>query len=143
LSYFNLSESEGAYVFNIKPELLEPKDLGLFLKEFFIFKSHNKERCLAKYHDILERIEQLNCASEVIACIENEDDFSLRLHDAMDDAHLSSGLYLPFKFDYVSLDTYYKAYIEFADALFSYLARLIQFKHPQPQAKLIKIFIDG
>ena len=143
LSYYNLSEFEGAYIFNVKPELLEPKDLVLFLKEFFSFKCNNKVNCLARHNEMLERIEQLNCASDVIYCIENEEDFSLRLHDAKDAIHLSSGLYLPFKFDYVPLDTYYKAHIEFSAALFSYLARLIQFKHPQPQVKLIKFFIDG
>jgi hypothetical protein len=78
-----------------------------------------------------------------MVCIENEENFSLRLYDAKDDVRLPSGLYLPFKFDYVPLDTYYKAYIEFAEALFSYLARLVQFRHSQPQAKLIKFFIDG
>jgi hypothetical protein len=72
-----------------------------------------------------ERIEQLNCASDVIGCIENEEDFSLRLHDTKDAIHLSSGLYLPFKFDYVPLDTYYKAHIEFSAALFSYFARCV------------------
>jgi hypothetical protein len=114
-------------VSDVKPELLEPKDLVLFLKEFFNFKCNNKERCLARYNEILKKIGQLNCASDVIDCIENEEDFSLRLYDAMDDVHLSSssGLYLPFKFDYVPLDTYHKAYIEFADSLFSYLARCV------------------
>jgi hypothetical protein len=143
LSYYNVTESGGAYIFTVKPELLEPHDLLLFLKEFFSFKCNNKERCLKNYAEMFEKIAQLNSAAEIMACIEDEDDFSFDLYDARDDIKLSSGVYLPFKFDYVSLYTYHKAYIELEGALFSYLARLIQFKHPQPQAKLIKFFIDG
>jgi hypothetical protein len=143
LSYYDVTESDGAYIFAVKPELLEPNDLLDFLKDFFSFNCNDEEDCLKQYDEILEKIGQLNSATEIMACIENEENFILRLYDARDDVHLSSGLYLPFKFDYISLDTYYKAYIEFADALFSYLARLVQFRHSQPQAKLIKFFIDG
>jgi hypothetical protein len=109
LSYYNVIESDGAYIFNVKPELLEPKDLLLFLKDFFSFKCNNKERCLKNYIEMFEKIAQLNSAAEIIACIEDEDDFSFDLYNAIDAIKLSSGLYLPFKFDYVSLDTYHKA----------------------------------
>jgi hypothetical protein len=142
LSYYNVTESEGAYIFTVKPELLEPNDLLLFLKDFFSFSCNNEERYLEDCAEMFEKISQFNSAAEIMACIENVDDFIFRLYDARDEVHLSSGLYLPFKFNYVSLDTYHKAYIELEGALFSYLARLIQFKHPQPQAKLIKFFID-
>lgn len=143
LSYFNVIESNGAYIFTVKSELFEPHDVLLFLKDFFGFKCNNEEYCLRDYGEMFEKIAQFPSAVELIACIENEDDFSFNGSDARDSVHLSSGLYLSFQFYYVSLGTYYKAYIEFADALFSYLARLVQFRHLQPQAKLIKFFING
>jgi hypothetical protein len=143
LPYYNVVESDGAYIFTVKPELFEPHDVLLFLKEFLEFRCNSDEYCLRNYGEMFEKIAQFNSADELIVCIEDEDDFSFDWYDARDSVHLSSGLYLSFQFYYVSLGTYYKAYIEFADALFSYLARLIQFKHPQPQVKLIKFFIDG
>jgi hypothetical protein len=143
LSYYDVTESDGAYIFTVKQELLKPNDLLAFLKDFFSFQCNDDKHCLEKHREMLDKISQLNSAAEIMNCIENEEDFSLRLYDARDTVSLSSGLYLPFKFDYVALNTYYKAYIEFAEALFSYLARLIQFRHPQPQAKLIRFFIDG
>ena len=140
LSYYDVKESDGAYIFSVKQALLEPRDLLLFLQEFFNFSCDNDERCLKNHSEILEKIAQLNSAEEIIMCLEKDEAFDL--YEARDDVKLSSGLYLPFKFSYLSLDTYYKAYIEFAQALFSYLMRLVQFRHSQPQAKLIKFFID-
>jgi len=140
LSYYDVKESDGAYIFSVKPALLEPRDLLLFLQEFFSFSCDDEAYCLSKHGEMLEKIAQLNSVEEVIMCLENDEVFDL--YEARDDVKLSSDLYLSFKFSYWSLDTYYKAYIEFAQALFSYLTRLVQFRHSQPQAKLIKFFID-
>lgn len=143
LSYCNFSEFEGKSIFSVKHELLEPNDLILFLQDFFSFKYNNQANYLKRYDKLFKRLEQFNTASELIACIENEDNFDINSYNSMSSVHLSSGLYLSFEFDYIQLDTYHKAYIELEGLLCSYLTRLVQFRHSQPQAKLIKFFIDG
>lgn len=148
MEYFDWQEIDDAYIFTLNPELLEPVALLEFLSDFLSYLHIDtlKEEFEFLYRDFLDKITQATSAQEIIACAENRNDYDIRLNHSYEYlGHIESKPFFNldnFQIDYIPLFHQGKAMLEVYNPLFSYIERLIRVKHTQPQASVIKLFLE-
>lgn len=144
MQHFDGQEIEGSYIFTIKNELLEPTKLLEFLNDFLAYWHFGDTRGFEFYHhEFLAKIANAKSAQEIIECAENEDDFDIQQYDFQQSMSIPSKMYIErFRIDCIPLLYHGKASMESTKPLFSYIERLLRLKHPQPQAEVIKFFLE-
>jgi hypothetical protein len=147
MQHFDGQEIEDAYIFTLNPELLEPAGLLEFLNDFLAYWHLGDKRGFEFYHDeMLEKVKNVKSAREIIEYAEDEDDFSIgfyHFHQPMYAKASKTDLYIEnYRIDCVPLFCHGKASMESTEPLFSYVERLIRVKHSQPQASVIKLFLE-
>ncbi|MDD5214851.1 MAG: hypothetical protein PHQ03_04835 [Methylococcales bacterium] len=148
MAHFDWQEIDEAYIFTLNPELLSPAGLLTFLDDFlsYLHIDTPKEEFEFLYRDFLNKIALATSAQEIIDCAKNRDDYDIRLNrDYESLGHIESKPFFNidnFQIDYIPLFHQGKAMLEVYNPLFSYIERLIRVKHTQPQASVIKLFLE-
>jgi hypothetical protein len=147
MQHFDGQEIEDSYIFTLKSELLEPDSLLEFLNDFFAYLHFGDKKGFEFYHnELLEKVKNSKSAREIIECAEDEDDFSIsfyRFGQSMYATASKTRLYIQrCQIDCVPLFYHGKTSMESTEPFFSYVERLIRVKHTQPQASVIKLFLE-
>ena len=141
IKLFNFYEEDDNYIFTIKDELLKPDGLTYFLKDFFADIYDEKD--LKVYCDaIYENIKDKNSVDELIkfATKKRHQNFQLTKSQCCLTSQFVEHIYI--EYEYIVLFLNGKAYMECYDELFSYMEKMIRFRHTHPQAWAMKVFID-
>lgn len=137
---FNLHEKDNDYIFTIKDEFLAADGLNSFLKDFFC-DIYDAEDLKIYCDDIYQDIKTKNSAEELIefAAEKPYQNFQLSESRCCVTAPIE---YIYLQYEYIVLFLNGKAYMECYSELFSYMEKLIRYRHKHPQAWAMKVFLD-
>lgn len=146
MALFDLTESDEAYTFVIKEEILEPTKLLAFLNEFLHGIYLNDRESFNFYcGDLLGKVKELESAKEIIRCALDKNDYDIRSFRVQQ--YMSKIVEVPFykgcfTISFIGLFHQGKAFLESYNPLFFYIERLIRSTHSHPQANVIKVFLE-
>jgi len=138
---FNLREENNGYIFTIKDELLAPKSLISFLKDFF-YDIYDEEHLKIYCDDIYDDIKSKNSAYDLIKFAEEKPHQNFQLSYSVGYIMSPGFERILMEYEYIVLYLNGKAYMECYNELFSYLERLMRGRHNHRQIGAMKIFLD-